>query len=190
LINSTDGFYEFVVMEDLMDERTLLVYDMNGEPLTEEHGFPLRIYIANRYGMKQPKWIRTIELVGERVDGYWVERGWSLEARPHTVSVVDTVAIDPDNETALTGGIAWAGDRGISRVEVQVDDAEWAEAELITPPLSPLNWVLWRYEWPYAGGRHVLRARAYDGDGQLQETESQGPRPNGATGVHQITVNI
>jgi hypothetical protein len=193
LISSVDGFFEFVVMEDIMDDRTLLVYEMNGETLPVAHGFPLRIYIPNRYGMKQPKWIQSIELVEERVAGYWVERGWSPEARPNTVSVVDTVAIDPDkgeNGTALCGGIAWSGARGISKVEVQVDDADWAEAELISPPLSSLNWVLWRYEWPYESGRHSLRARAYDGDGQLQETETQSPRPNGATGVHQISVNI
>lgn len=193
LIKSVDGFFEYVVMEDIQDERTLLVYEMNGQPLAVKHGFPLRVYIPNRYGMKQPKWIESIELVDERVDGYWVVRGWSREAIPHTVSVVDTVAVDPDlgeNGMALSGGIAWAGARGISKVEVQVDASDWEEAELITPPLSSLNWVLWRYAWPYASGRHTLSVRAYDGLGQLQESDPRAPRPNGATGIHSISLSL
>lgn len=192
-IDAFDGFYEFVVMDDIMDERTLLVYEMNGEALPPEHGFPLRIYIPNRYGMKQPKWITRIELVAERIDGYWVDRGWDREAIPRTVSVVDTVVVDPaqgQNGTALAGGIAWAGDRGISRVQVQVDNSPWQEAELIAPPLGPLNWMLWRYAWPYQAGRHVVRVRAFDGNGELQILESQGTQPAGATGIHSVSVNL
>ena len=193
LIKSVDGFFEFVVMDDIMDDRTLLVYDMNGEPLRVKHGFPLRVYVANRYGMKQPKWIESIEMVEERVDGYWVVRGWSKEAVAHTVSVVDTVVVDPDlgeNGSAIGGGIAWAGARGISKIEVQVDDEDWQEAELIAPPLSSLSWILWRYEWPFEAGRHSLRARAFDGDGQLQESERSSARPNGATGYHSISIDL
>lgn len=192
-ITSADGFYEFVTMQDIEDERTLLVYAMNDEPLPYEHGFPLRIYIPNRYGMKQPKWIQWIELVAERVDGYWVERGWDREAFAHTVSVIDTVVVDPDvGETgqATCGGIAWAGTRGISRVEVKVDEADWQPAELITPPLSQLNWILWKFSFPYVMGRRVLQVRAYDSAGQPQETRNAPPAPSGATGIHQVVVTI
>lgn len=192
-ITSTDGFYEFVTLEDIQDERCLLVYEMNGEPLPPEHGFPLRVYIPNRYGMKQPKWIKNIELVAQRVDGYWVDRGWDREAYVNTVSVVDTVIVDPDRGeagTALAGGIAWASARGISKVEVQIDEADWAPAELISPPLSPLNWVLWRFAWPYAAGRHTIRVRAYDGTGVLQVTEDRPTAPSGATGIHSATVTL
>ncbi|MCW5874620.1 MAG: molybdopterin-dependent oxidoreductase, partial [Anaerolineales bacterium] len=124
-ITSADGFYEFVSMADIEDEHTMLVYAMNDEPLPYEHGFPLRIYIPNRYGMKQPKWIQWIEMVPERLDGYWVERGWDREAFPHTVSVIDTVVVDPaagEHGEAMCGGVAWAGTRGIGRVEVRVDE--------------------------------------------------------------------
>jgi DMSO/TMAO reductase YedYZ molybdopterin-dependent catalytic subunit len=193
LVKSVDGFFEFVTMEDILDERTLLVYDMNGEPLRAKHGFPLRVYIPNRYGMKQPKWIESIELVDQRVDGYWVVRGWSPEAIAHTVSVVDTVVVEPNAGTdglAVGGGIAWAGARGISKVEVQVDDADWQSAELIAPPLSSLSWILWRFEWPYTAGRHDIRVRSFDGDGVLQEEERRSARPNGATGYHEISVTL
>jgi DMSO/TMAO reductase YedYZ molybdopterin-dependent catalytic subunit len=189
-ITSTDGFYEFVILDDIQDDRCLLVYEMNGEPLAPEHGFPLRVYIPNRYGMKQPKWIETIELVSDRLPGYWVDRGWDKEAFVNTVSVVDTVVVDQTQNMALTGGTAWASARGISKVEVQVDNEDWQPAELITPPLSPLNWVLWRYGWPYEAGSHTINVRAYDGDGLLQEIRERPTAPSGATGIHSVTVSI
>ncbi|HKZ55896.1 MAG TPA: molybdopterin-dependent oxidoreductase [Anaerolineales bacterium] len=202
-IKSADGFYETVRMEDAMDERTLLVFAMNGVPLPVEHGFPLRIYIPNRYGMKQPKWIESMEVVDQWLPGYWVSRGWSEEALVNATSVVDavfyvntTTVVDGEaaqaaqDGTVPVGGIAWAGSRGISRVEVQVDDGPWIEAVLRTPPLSPLTWVQWRYDWQRQAGRHTFRVRAYDGAGLLQATTSRPVRPDGATGVHELTVNL
>lgn len=192
-ITSADGFYEFVTMEDIQDERCLLVYEMNGVALPYEHGFPLRVYIPNRYGMKQPKWIENIELVAERIPGYWVDRGWDREAYVNTVSVVDTVMVDPDQGEAgmaLCGGIAWASAKGISKVEVQVDSEAWAEAELINPPLSPLTWMLWRYSFPYESGGHTISVRAYDGSGELQVIERRSTAPSGATGIHSASVDL
>ncbi len=190
-IESADGFFESVAMEDIMDERTLLVYAMNGVPLPVEHGFPLRIYIPHRYGMKQPKWITRMEVIDNEGPGYWVERGWSAEATVRTTSVVDTVAPESmasETGTVPVGGIAWAGERGISKVEVQVDDGDWMEAELRAPALSPLTWVQWRYEWPYESGSHEFRVRAYNGDGEMQILESTPTRPDGATGIHTLRV--
>ncbi|GAB4548494.1 MAG: hypothetical protein Kow0063_43440 [Anaerolineae bacterium] len=191
VVKAADGFYESVAMEDLMDPRTLLVYGMNGETLPEEHGFPLRIYIPNRYGMKQPKWITRIEAIDKEGPGYWVDRGWSAEARPQIVSVIDSVAVDQAANGMLpVGGIAWAGDRGIQKVELQVDGGDWVEATLRTPPLSSLTWVQWRYDWPLQAGRHTFRVRATDGSGALQIEKVQGVRPDGATGYHEVTVDI
>ena len=150
-IEAADGFYESVAMQDLMDERTLLVYAMNGLPLTVEHGFPLRIYLPNRYGMKQPKWIERMEIIDHEGKGYWVDRGWSEEAYVRTTSVIDAVAQDAQGDAEQTipvGGIAYSGARGISKVEVQVDESPWLDAQLRTPPLSPLTWVQWRFDWP------------------------------------------
>ena len=190
-IESVDGFYETVVMEDMMDERTLLVYEMNGEPLPAEHGYPLRIYIPNRFGMKQPKWIVRMEAVSEEREGYWVERGWSRTAIVRTTSVID-IAMDGQTggQTARMGGIAYAGARGISKVEVQVDGGDWQEAQLRVPPLSPLTWVQWRYEWPAQAGRHTARVRAYDGSGELQLLEESPPHPDGATGVDSFDFDV
>ncbi len=192
-IESADGFYESVSLEVARDPRVLLVYAMNGVPLPVEHGFPLRIYIPNRYGMKQPKWITRMEVIDEEGPGYWVDRGWSKEALARTTSVIDTVAVlleDPETGTIPVGGIAWSGDEGISKVEVQVDDGPWVEAELREPPLSQLSWVQWRYDWPAESGAHSFKVRAYDRDGELQIMESTRPRPDGATGVHSSRVRI
>lgn len=190
-IEAQDGFYESVTAEDMFDERTLLVYGMNGETLPVEHGFPLRIYIPNRYGMKQPKWITRIEAVEVWRPGYWVERGWSREARPQIVSVVDSVAVDAvENGRVPVGGIAWAGDRGIRKVELRVDDGPWQEAQLRTPPISDLTWVQWRFDWPAQPGRHTFTVRATDGDGQLQTDALNDPHPDGATGYHSQSATI
>ena len=190
-IKAADGFHETVTQEDMLDPRTLLVYGMNGKTLAVEHGFPLRIYIPNRYGMRQPKWIVSMEALGHSELGYWEDRGWSREARPHIVSVIDTVAKDQIQDGKVPiGGIAWAGDRGIQKVEIQVDHDPWATARLRTPPLGPLTWVVWRYDWPRVRGRHVFRVRATDGTGKLQSGIEKGAYPDGATGYHSVVVKI
>jgi DMSO/TMAO reductase YedYZ molybdopterin-dependent catalytic subunit len=193
-MEAADGFYEFIHLEQAMDPRTLLVYAMNGVDLPVEHGYPLRIYIPGRYGMKMPKWLTRMEAMSQARAGYWVERGWDPDAIAKTTSVVDTVAVDnedPKTKTIPVGGIAWAGDRGISKVEVQVDQGPWVQAELRNPPLSSLCWVQWRYDWPAKSGVHDFSVRAYDGTGTLQITDSNPPEWSGATGIytmHSVTV--
>ena len=192
-IKAVDGFYESVPIEEAMDGRTMLVYQMNGQALPIDHGFPLRIYIPNHYGMKQPKWIMSMEASDSLGPGYWVDRGWSATATAQTTSVIDSVALDQkDASTGLVpiGGIAWAGARGISKVEIQIDNGSWEAAELRTPPLSPLTWVQWRYFWKATAGRHLVSVHAYDGQGALQVTNSNPTYPSGATGIDQVTQDI
>jgi DMSO/TMAO reductase YedYZ molybdopterin-dependent catalytic subunit len=192
-MEAADGFYESISIEEAMDERVLLVYAMGGVPLPVEHGFPLRIYIPGHYGMKQPKWITHMEAIDNAGRGYWVERGWSQTAIPKTTSVIDTVAVDqPDPGTGKVpvGGIAWAGERGISRVELSVDDGPWNEVQLRLPPLSPLSWVQWRSGWDPSPGTHQFQVRAYDGNGDLQVTNPGDPYPDGATGIDTMRVRV
>jgi DMSO/TMAO reductase YedYZ molybdopterin-dependent catalytic subunit len=191
-IEAADGFYESVAMSDLMDERTMFAYEMNGAPLPHDNGFPLRIIIPHRYGMKQPKWIVNMEVLDREGRGYWVERGWSPEAFIRTTSVIDNVAADAADEEmgkVPVGGIAFAGANGISKVELQVDDGPWVETELRAPPLSHLTWVQWRYDWPRETGRHNFKVRAYDGLGTIQLAESNPVRPDGATGIHELSAS-
>jgi DMSO/TMAO reductase YedYZ molybdopterin-dependent catalytic subunit len=190
-ITAADGFDEIVDLRLAEDRNVMICYAWDGEPLTELHGFPIRIYIPNRYGMKQPKWITGMEVIGEWEPGYWVRRGWSQEAIMRTVSVVDTVATNDTYEEDGTtyvpmGGIAFAGARGISKVEVQIDNDDWVEAEL-REPLSDRTWVIWRYDWPFEEGIHTFSVRAVDGEGNMQILEANPVRPDGATGVHMVT---
>ncbi len=190
-VDAVDGFFERVTLQDMSDPRTLLVYGMNGETLPPAHGFPLRIYIPNRYGMKQPKWIASIKAIDRTEGGYWEDRDWSKQAIPQVISVIDTVAVgDLRDDRIPVGGIAWAGDRGIRKVEIQVNGGPWIEAVLRTPPLSPLAWVQWRYDWPKLPGRHTFRVRATDGTGALQVETLHDPYPDGATGYQSVTVTV
>ncbi len=194
-LTSADGFDEIVsIAEARSDPRVMLTYAWDGLPLTEEHGFPLRIYLPNRYGMKQPKWIERIEAIPDWEPGYWVRRGWDREARMRATSVIDIVGPEPirnarGESVVPIGGIAHAGARGISRVEVQVDGAGWQAAEL-RDPLSPTTWVLWRYEWPFSAGEHTFEVRCFDGEGAAQIVDPAPPHPSGATGIHSVTRTV
>ena len=194
-VESEDGFHESIDLAMVNDDpRIMLTYAWNGEPLPARHGFPLRVYIPDRYGMKQPKWIKSIELAAEPVSGYWVARDWDEKAEMNTTSVIDTVATDDlimrgGRTFVPIGGIAHAGAKGISKLEVQVDDGPWEAAEL-RAPLSGLTWVVWRYEWPFAEGQHQFGVRAYDGQGRMQETEESPVFPSGATGIYRKQAEI
>jgi DMSO/TMAO reductase YedYZ molybdopterin-dependent catalytic subunit len=194
-IGSADGYYESLPMAEAMDERTLLVYAMNGQALTAKHGYPMRIYIPNHFGMKQPKWITGLEVIDNPGGGYWVERGWSQTAVALTTSIIDTRTIDKvilakDGVFPL-GGIAYAGARQIKKVELQFGDSPWVEAELRDPPVSPVTWVQWRYDWKPTPGTHQVKVRATDGDGKLQEENKNFTSfPEGAVGLDEVNFEI
>jgi len=194
-ITGADNFDEYVML-DLVeaDERVMFAYEWDDQPLKQKHGFPLRIFIPDRYGMKQPKWIKSIEFVDAWAEGYWVRRGWSKEAIVNTTSVVDTVSTDSilkddAGYVVPVGGIAYAGAKMISKVEVSVNGGDWEEAQL-RQPLSELTWVIWRYDWRLQEGEYRFEVRTYDADGLLQSLDSRGTRPDGATGVHGKKANM
>ena len=194
-ISSGDGFYETVSLDLIYsDPRIMFCYEWDGNVLPVGHGFPLRIWIPDKFGMKQPKWITGIEVTDTYKEGYWVERNWGEVAQVKTTSVIDTVAVDHIVEKKgqmyiPVGGIAFSGARGISNVEIRVDTGPWEQAQLRTP-LSETTWVIWRYEWPFQAGDHTFEVRCTDGEGVLQELDSSSARPDGATGVHSFEKNI
>ena len=134
-ITGADNFDEFVML-DLVEaeERVMFAYEWDDQPLKQKHGFPLRVYLPDRYGMKQPKWIKSIEFVDAWAEGYWVRRGWSKEAIVNTTSVVDAVSTDSilkddGGYVVPVGGIAYAGAKKISKVEVSVNGGGWEAAQ-------------------------------------------------------------
>ena len=187
---STDDFTVGFPVEAAFDGREALVaVGMNGEPLPFEHGFPARLVVAGLYGyVSATKWLTEIELTGwDDFDAYWIPRGWSKEAPIKTQSRIDTPSdAEPiTTEPRIVAGVAWAPPRWISKVEVQLGEGQsWLEAEL-SEPLSVNSWVQWQIPWtPSVLGRNVIRCRASDGDGILQDEMERPPAPNGATGWH------
>jgi len=120
-----------------------------------------------------------------------VPLGWAKEAPILTQSRIDV----PRDRTRVSSGtvpiagVAWAPDRGISGVEVQVDEGDWQTAELSTP-ISDATWVQFVHRWEATAGEHVIRVRATDGEGELQTDERTRPAPDGARGHHVIQVTV
>jgi DMSO/TMAO reductase YedYZ molybdopterin-dependent catalytic subunit len=188
-ISAGDGFYETVDLDLIAaDRRIMLCYAWDGHELPVKHGYPLRIWLPDRYGMKQPRWITGIEIIDEYRKGYWVKRNWDEIAQVKTTSVIDTVAVNAvikegNQNLVPIGGIAFSGARGISRVEVRVDTGPWQEAKLRSP-LSETSWVIWRFDWSFEEGEHIFEVRCAEADGTPQIEDVQSNRPSGATGIH------
>jgi DMSO/TMAO reductase YedYZ molybdopterin-dependent catalytic subunit len=182
----------------IMDGRdALIAIAMNGEPLPPEHGYPVRLVVPGLYGyVSATKWVTEIELARwEDFDGYWVPRGWAKEGPVKTMARIDRPHGGGDYSTDTSGvidiaGLAWAVHRGISRVEVSIDESEWLECELAGVP-SDDTWRQWRYRWTTATtGDHNVRARAFDGDGVPQPEERTPVAPDGAQGYHRVGFSV
>jgi molybdopterin-dependent oxidoreductase-like protein protein/molybdenum-dependent oxidoreductase-like protein len=188
-LRASDDYTDSIPIERAMASETLLVYEMNGEPLSPEHGFPVRLLVPGIYGMKNVKWITRIEPVAFDLKGYWQRRGWDDRAEYKTLSRIDAPEGSFTGETNIAG-IAFAGDRGISKVEISTDGgATWEQAD-IKPSLSSLTWVLWEKRWrPTQTGKHRLVVRATDGRNQTQTSQYAPPAPSGSSGYHSVIVS-
>ncbi|MEQ8718805.1 MAG: molybdopterin-dependent oxidoreductase [Acidimicrobiales bacterium] len=191
---SVDGWTAGFPTEVATDGRVAMVaVTMNGEPLPVKHGFPARLVVAGLYGyVSATKWLSEIELTTlEDFDGYWVPRGWSKFGPIKTQSRIDV----PRNGRDLVAGaqpiagVAWAPSRSVEKVEVQVDDGPWREAEL-SEELSDNSWRQWMLAWDATPGDHRIRVRATDGDGDTQIEDRSSPAPDGATGWHTVSVSV
>ena len=194
VFRGADGYEDSIPLEVAMDPSVLLAVAQNDEPLTQEHGFPCRVRIPKIYGMKNVKWLTSIEVVDSDFKGYWMDRGWSDEAVVRTMSRIDVAGVDRRavrGEHTWVAGIAWAGVRGIDKVEVSTDGGEtWSEA-LLKDAMGPYSWNLWAYEWtPKIAGTATVLCRATDGDGEMQTSKEMDPHPSGATGWHELTVDV
>ncbi len=191
---SVDGMTIGTATDIAMDtEDAMIAIGMNGEPLLVDHGFPARMLIPGQYGyISACKWILEIEVTTfDAFDAYWVERDWDREAPIKVFSRIDTPeGLRPvKSGPRMVAGIAWAQGRGIAKVEVKIDDADWAEAEL-SPEVNKNLWRQWTYPVDFAAGPHKIVVRATDQNGELQTEERVPPFPNGATGWHNIIATI
>jgi DMSO/TMAO reductase YedYZ molybdopterin-dependent catalytic subunit len=191
---AVDGWTAGFPLDVVYDGRPALVaVGMNGEPLPVAHGFPIRLVVAGLYGyVSDTKWLAEIELTTfDGFDGYWIPRGWAKEGPIKTQSRID---VPRDRARVAAGptpiaGVAWAGTRGISRVEVSIDDGPWQPARL-SDELAATSWRQWVLPWDATSGQHTIRVRATDGTGATQTPERSRPAPSGATGHHTVTVTV
>jgi hypothetical protein len=200
-----DGYDVGVPLNKSLMDGAILAYEINGEKLPVEHGFPVRAIVPGLYGMMNAKWITEIEIVNHVYLGFWQRRGWTNSALYQTGSTVllpgDSPLIDrfpvPSALTDVSGnpipvvGVAFAGDRGISKVEVSTDDGNtWQETSLFDP-FSNYTWVFWRLDWnPPATGAYRIKVRASDKAGQTQTATLRDPFPDGATGYQVVDVRV
>ena len=192
LSRSVDGFTAGTPLEVMTDDRDALVaVAMNGEPLPPEHGYPVRLVVPGLYGyVSATKWLTELKVTRFDADeGYWTPRGWSARGPVKTASRIDVPRDDVAAGEVTVAGVAWAQHRGISRVEVRVDDGAWSEVTLLAEPTVD-TWRLWRWTWTAEPGEHTLTVRATDGEGQLQTEEVAPPAPDGASGWHSVRVRV
>ncbi len=190
---SVDGYTCGFPIDALDGRDALVAVGMNGEPLPLRHGFPARLIVPGLYGyVSATKWLQQIELTRfDAFDQYWVPRGWDAQAPIKISSRIDTpkgLARTPAGRVPIAG-VAWAQTRGISAVEVRVDDGGWQRAEL-ADALNDATWRQWMLPWDATPGRHTLTVRAIERGGAIQTAERSEPMPNGSSGLHQIVVLV
>ena len=192
---SVDGWTAGMPVEWVTDESRIpmIAIGMNDEPLPRFHGYPARLIVPGLYGyVSATKWLTELELTRfDLFKGYWVPLGWAERAPILTQSRIDV----PSHRAQLQAGsvpiagVAWAPDRGIQGVEVQVDGGAWQPATL-SAPISDATWVQWILRWDATPGSHQIVVRAIDGTGEVQTDLRSRPAPDGARGHHTITVSV
>ncbi len=178
-------------ISDATQEDVLLAYEMNGEPLQPQHGYPLRLLVPSWYGMASVKWLDRIDAVAEAFHGFQQVGSYRYAQTPDeageavTLIKVRALMVPPGIPDFLTRtrlveagpvrltGRAWAGRLSVHCVEVSVDDGStWAEAQL-GEAVSPYAWRAWSFDWNARPGMHTLCVRATDSEGNVQSLDQQ-----------------
>lgn len=186
-----DGYDVSIPVARAMQSTALLAIGQNGRPLTQDHGFPCRLRVPALYGMMNVKWVESIELIDSNHEGYWAKRGWSEIGEVRTQSRIDTPQTARVGEPTWIAGVAWAGDRQISRVEVSVDGGRSWQRAMLDAPRSAVAWTQWAHRWtPERAGTVRVLCRASDGTGRRQDAVERPPHPDGATGYHDTEIRV
>jgi DMSO/TMAO reductase YedYZ molybdopterin-dependent catalytic subunit len=196
-LHGVDNYTDTIPLEKAMAPTTLLAYEMNGMPLADRHGYPLRLIVPGYFGEKHVKWLTRIEVTDANAKGFYEAQGWGPDFIVPTRSRIDVpddwtfVSLDKLTAPIELKGIAYGGDRSISRVEVSFDDGQtWSDAEIYYSG-GNLAWSLWKVQWaPAAAGDYALVVRATDGDGDVQEWEEDRGPFSGVSGLHRINVRV
>jgi DMSO/TMAO reductase YedYZ molybdopterin-dependent catalytic subunit len=189
---AADEYTSGVPLEVAMDPDALLVYEMNGQLLPREHGYPARLLVPNRYGMKNAKWVVGLRAVRREFVDWYGQRNWSKDGIVKTMTRIDL----PPRGTDLPpgeyniAGVAYAGARGVDHVEFSSDGgATWQTASFVESPVAREAWVRWIARFSLEPDAHLtLIARATDGTGATQPQPFSLPEPDGSGGWPSLEV--
>lgn len=194
LFTANDDYTNTIEFEKVAAEGMIVAFGMNGAPLPQRHGYPVRIITPGRYGEKNVKWVTRIDLRKEHTKGYYESQGWDRDAVAKTLSRIDVPAKgDPVvvGQPVTMRGIAFGGLRGVSTVEVTTDGGKTWQPATITANPSPQSWVLWEFPWmPAARGNTMLGVRCYEKDGTPQSTKTEQNFPSGVSGLDFVPVAV
>ena len=184
------GYTASTPVQAVTDGRdAMIAVGLDGKPLSDARGYPARMIVPGLFGfVANTKWLERIELTtyAERT-AYWTERKWATDGPILTQSRIDlpkSLATLPKDKPVIAG-VAWAQHRGIDKVEVQIDDGDWQEADLATDAGVDL-WRQWSLTFDGPPGLHSARVRATDVTGATQPEQRTKVFPDGARGWHQI----
>ena len=187
VLRGDDGYFVEYPTEVL--ETGFLAWGMNGKELPSAHGHPVRILIPGHWGETNVKWLTEMEVLDEEMDGYWEQRGWEGTGTVTTIAKLwDEGVTTLDDGRIELAGHAYAGIRGVDRVEVSTDGGStWTDATLSEPLPGDDVWRMWRHRFEPSGSHDVV-VRAVDGTSKLQPEERSDSYPRGATGWVRRTV--
>jgi DMSO/TMAO reductase YedYZ molybdopterin-dependent catalytic subunit len=175
------NFARSMSLEDAMSAQNILAYEMNGEPLPQPNGFPLRLIAPGWYGIANAKWLKRIEVRDRRLESLLMGRDYvTIREEEHDgqpVWVETSVGrtnlksaparVTRDDSGYHIVGAAWGAP--IDRVEVRIDDGAWAPATIDGSETADNAWSMWSLDWPDAApGEHTVTSRAIDKDGNVQ----------------------
>ncbi|HVL22500.1 MAG TPA: molybdopterin-dependent oxidoreductase [Thermomicrobiales bacterium] len=203
VLTGADAYRDTFAIEKALEPTTLLVYQINGEPLPRIHGYPVRVLVPGMFGEKNVKWVTRIDVATKDEHGFYEQQGWGPNFMPYTRSDIFRPRTRlrsgkftftrefPAGQEIEIRGRAFAGNRGIRSVEISTDGGDsWRPVEIYYPG-TKLTWALWRYTWtPPQAGQFVITSRAVDGNGDPQPEEVRGIVPQGASGYHKVTMTV
>src|SRR6266480_4940761 len=196
-LHGVDNYTDTIPLEKAKEPTTLLAYEMNSAPLSDRHGYPLRVIVPGYFGEKHVKWLTRIEVTDANAKGFYEAQGWGPDFIVPIRSRIDVpddwafVSLSKLTAPIEVKGIAFGGNRGISRVEFSFDDGQtWSDAEIYYSG-GNLAWSLWKAQWtPARAGDYPLIVRATNGEGDVQEWEEDRGPFSGVSGLHRINVRV
>ena len=200
---SSEPYLRSLSLDVAMHPDTMLAYEMNGEQIARDHGFPLRLIVPGWYGMASVKWVRRITVLDHNFEGFFQTDRYVIENGDGEAEPLKNIAVKSrfswpqkgshmNMESHVVTGHAWSGCGFIAKVEVSEDDgASWKPAELVGPR-EKYTWQQWNFAWePRGPGHFTLMARATDEYGNSQPME---PRWNklgyAVNGVQKVCFNV